>query len=160
MTADGPVGGQWNFDAENRKPAKGDLFMPKPLEHNPDQITRDVIDLVEQHFPNNFGRLDGFWFAVTREDALHALDHFATTTLPLFGDYQDAMLQDEPYLYHSILAQYLNIGLLTPLEICQRIEREYYDGTAPLNAVEGYICLLYTSPSPRDGLLSRMPSSA
>ena len=23
-----------------------------------------------------------------------------------------------------------------------------------------YICLLYTSPSPRDGLLSRMPSSA
>ncbi len=139
MAADGPVGGQWNFDAENRKPAKGDLFMPKPLEHAPDQITRDVIDLVEQHFPNNFGRLDGFWFAVTREDALQALDHFATTTLPLFGDYQDAMLKDEPYLYHSILAQYLNIGLLTPLEICQRIEREYYDGTAPLNAVEGYI---------------------
>ena len=24
----------------------------------------------------------------------------------------------------------------------------------------GYACLLYTSPSPRDGLLSRMPSSA
>ena len=25
---------------------------------------------------------------------------------------------------------------------------------------KGYSCLLYTSPSPRDGLLSRMPSSA
>ena len=25
---------------------------------------------------------------------------------------------------------------------------------------ESYTCLLYTSPSPRDGLLSRMPSSA
>ena len=33
-----------------------------------------------------------------------------------------------------------------------------------LNAVAGFslatACLLYTSPSPRDGLLSRMPSSA
>ena len=26
--------------------------------------------------------------------------------------------------------------------------------------VHAYVCLLYTSPSPRDGLLSRMPSSA
>ena len=30
------------------------------------------------------------------------------------------------------------------------------NGQAP----RGYTCLLYTSPSPRDGLLSRMPSSA
>ena len=28
------------------------------------------------------------------------------------------------------------------------------------NNIECYNCLLYTSPSPRDGLLSRMPSSA
>ena len=29
-----------------------------------------------------------------------------------------------------------------------------------VNGVISYICLLYTSPSPRDGLLARMPSSA
>ena len=38
------------------------------------------------------------------------------------------------------------------------------DGIARIHgladAMQGEICLLYTSPSPRDGLLSRMPSSA
>ena len=29
-----------------------------------------------------------------------------------------------------------------------------------MNIISNYNCLLYTSPSPRDGLLSRMPSSA
>ena len=29
-----------------------------------------------------------------------------------------------------------------------------------IQKVDSYTCLLYTSPSPRDGLLSRMPSSA
>ena len=29
-----------------------------------------------------------------------------------------------------------------------------------IREAEGFVCLLYTSPSPRDGLLSRMPSSA
>ena len=33
-----------------------------------------------------------------------------------------------------------------------------YDADSPL--AKGEVCLLYTSPSPRDGLLSRMPSSA
>ena len=39
-----------------------------------------------------------------------------------------------------------------------------HDAEDELDAIkeaEGiYVCLLYTSPSPRDGLLSRMPSSA
>lgn len=68
-----------------------------------------------------------------------ALEHFVETTLPQFGDYQDAMLTGEPFLYHSVLAQYLNAGLLGPLEICRRVERAYYEGKAPLNAAEGYI---------------------
>ena len=55
---------------------------------------------------------------MTRADALTALDKFVEHALPRFGDYQDAMLVDEPFLYHSLLAQYLNIGLLSPLEIC------------------------------------------
>ena len=38
-----------------------------------------------------------------------------------------------------------------------KMAREEYN--LPLNA-QSYACLLYTSPSPRDGLLSRMPSSA
>jgi len=140
LMADGtPEGGQWNYDADNRKAAKADLFMPQPYRVAPDTITRDVLEMVERRFASNFGTLQPFWFAVTRTDALAALEHFVAEALPRFGDYQDAMLRGEPFLYHSILAQYLNIGLLEPLELCRRVERAYYEGHAPLNAVEGYI---------------------
>lgn len=139
MNGDAPEGGKWNYDAENRKPAKGDLFMPQPRQATRDAITEEVLALVGTRFAKNFGSLEPFWLTVTREEALLALEHFVQTTLPHFGDYQDAMLTDEPFLYHSVLAQYLNAGLLGPLEICRRVERAYYDGDAPLNAVEGYI---------------------
>ncbi|WP_282169649.1 cryptochrome/photolyase family protein [Ruegeria atlantica] len=140
LMSDGePEGGRWNFDADNRKPAKTDTFLPRPLEVEPDEITRDVLALIEARFPDHFGKLEPFWFAVTKKGALAALDHFVEHALPKFGDYQDAILKGAPFLYHSVLAQYLNVGLLSPLEICQRVERAYYDGHAPLNAVEGYI---------------------
>ncbi|MEM9099944.1 MAG: cryptochrome/photolyase family protein [Pseudomonadota bacterium] len=139
MNGDAPEGGQWNYDAENRKPAKGDLFMPRPLQTKPDAITEAVLELVERRFSSHFGRLRPFWYAVTRDGALRALEHFVQEALPGFGDYQDAMLEGERFLYHSVLAQYINCGLLGPLEVCRRVERAYYDGHAPLNAVEGYI---------------------
>src|SRR5680860_232984 len=44
---------------------------------------------------------------------------------------------------------------------CQRVANIMQAGMAPLHRGDRlFMCLLYTSPSPRDGLLSRMPSSA
>jgi len=134
-----PAGGQWNFDKENRKPAKPDLFMPDVPRFKPDAITRDVIDMVGARFSDNFGTIEDFWFAVTREDAEAALDQFLKQALPCFGDYQDAMLTGSRFLYHSVLAQYINIGLLDPRDVCERAEAEYAAGRAPINAVEGFI---------------------
>ncbi len=139
MRGDKPEGDKWNYDSENRKPAKDDLFMPTPFKVKPSAITQDVLDLVETRFDAHFGDLLPFDYAVTRQDALKALDHFIETALPNFGDYQDAMVEGEPFLYHSVLAQYLNCGLLTPLEICQKAEAAYVKDKAPLNAVEGFI---------------------
>ena len=139
MNGEQPEGGQWNYDSNNRKPAKGNLFMPAPHYTSADATTGEVLDLVEGRFSKNFGSLRPFWFAVTREGALHALEQFIVQALPGFGDYQDAMLEGEPFLYHSVLSQYINTGLLNPMEVCRRVERAYYDGHAPLNAVEGYI---------------------
>lgn len=139
MQGDKPEGGKWNFDSENRKPAADDLFMPRPLRHAPDQITKDVLALVADRFDTHFGELHPFCFAVTQEGAQEALEHFVTEALARFGDYQDAMLEGEPFLYHSVLAQYINAGLLDPLAVCRRVERAYYEGSAPLNAVEGFI---------------------
>ncbi|MEM8921223.1 MAG: cryptochrome/photolyase family protein, partial [Pseudomonadota bacterium] len=139
MDGDQPIGGKWNYDAENRKPAKADLFMPRPAQFSPDETTHAVLDLVETEFSNHFGALKPFWSAVTRAQADAAFDAFINKALPHFGDYQDAMLTGEPFLYHAVVSAYLNIGLLDPLDMCRRVEAAYHAGDAPLNAAEGFI---------------------
>ncbi len=139
MEGDKPVGDKWNFDHDNRKAAPDDVSYSGPLPFEPDAITEDVLALVEASFPDHFGTLEGFSFATTREDALKALKHFITHALPRFGDFQDAMLTENKFLYHAVISPYLNAGLLGPLEICQAAEQAYRDGHAPINAVEGFI---------------------
>ena len=139
MEGDQPAGGQWNYDHDNRKAAKPDLFRQKPPRFAPDAVTEEVLALVAARFPDHFGRLDPFHWAVTREQALMVLDHFVTHALPRFGDEQDAMLRADPVLSHSLLSPYLNLGLLSPDEVCRRAEAEWQAGRAPLNAVEGFI---------------------
>jgi deoxyribodipyrimidine photolyase-related protein len=139
MDGDEPVGGQWNFDHDNRKPAKADLFMPQPFRVAPDAITRDVLALVAERFGDHIGTLEPFWFAVTRSDAVRALDYFVAHCLAKFGDYQDAMLEGEAFLYHSLLSAYINTGLLDPLTVCRKVEDAYRSSRVPLNAAEGYI---------------------
>ncbi|WP_409433428.1 cryptochrome/photolyase family protein [Litorimonas sp. RW-G-Af-16] len=139
MDGDKPEGGKWNYDSQNRKPPKSGLDFPGPLRFDPDAITQDVIKMVREEYPNRFGKVDDFFYGVTRDDALKSLDYFVDNGLEKFGDYQDAMVGNEAFLFHSLLSPYLNAGLLAPLEICQKIEAAYKNDTAPLNAVEGYI---------------------
>ena len=134
-----PVGGEWNYDKENRKPPKSGMTIPKRLTHKKSEITEEVLKLVEKRFAHHFGTLTPFHYAVTRPQALLELEHFIDKVLPYFGDYQDAMMLGEPYLYHSLISSYLNAGLLLPLEICQKAENAYHTNKAPLNAVEGFI---------------------
>ena len=139
MDGDEPAGGCWNFDAENRKPAKADLFMPRPPVFEPDGVTQEVLALVGARFGDHFGDLAPFAFAVTRADAEAAFEAFVDKALPKFGDYQDAMLTGEPFLYHAVIALHLNCGLLDPLSVCRRVEIEWRAGRVPLNAAEGFI---------------------
>ena len=134
-----PTGGEWNYDKENRKPPKSGMKSPPRISHKKSAITKEVLALVKNRFSHHFGTLEPFHYAVTREQALLELEHFIRELLPNFGDYQDAMVADEPYLYHSLISSYLNAGLLLPLEICQKAEAAYRAGTARLNAVEGFI---------------------
>jgi deoxyribodipyrimidine photolyase-related protein len=134
-----PEGGEWNYDKQNRKPAQRDLLMPQLPHFAPDRITREVLALVASRFGDHIGSLDDFGIAVTREQALEAQTHFLQHALPRFGDFQDAMLSDEPYLYHAHLSFYINSGLLDPLDLCRKTEAEYRKGRVPLNAAEGFI---------------------
>lgn len=139
MDGDKPEGGQWNYDKENRKPPRDGLDFPERATRIPDGITKDVLALVAERFADHPGDLEPFGFAVTREEALRERDAFLEKALPYFGDYQDAMVAGEPWLYHSVLSLYMNCGLLDPRDVCERAEQAYRDGHTPLNAVEGFI---------------------
>ncbi|WP_284756757.1 cryptochrome/photolyase family protein [Agrobacterium sp. fls2-241-TYG-188a] len=139
MEGDQPVSGRWNYDSENRAPAKTDLFRPRHPTFAPDETTRSVMELVDARFPDHMGKAKGFSFAVTRKDAEKAADAFIVEFLPRFGETQDAMVRDDPNLNHSLISFYINIGFLDPLAVCQAAERAYLQGDAPINAVEGFI---------------------
>ena len=136
MDGDKPEGGKWNYDHDNRKPAPDQVDFEGPLQFTPDNA---VLDLVAGRFGDNFGDLQPFWFATDTDQAQEQLTHWIKGGLPNFGDFQDAMLNDQPFLYHSLISFYLNAGLLDPLEICQQAEAAFQAGHAPLNAVEGFI---------------------
>ena len=140
MTDDGkPEGGEWNYDSENRKPPKEGLSAPERPKFEPDEITQACIALVEERFGDHFGSLEKFRWPVTRDEAEKAADAFFAERIEKFGPYQDAMVAGEDDLFHSMLSTSINLGLLDPLELCQRAEKSYADGTAPLNSVEGFI---------------------
>ena len=139
MEGGDPVGGKWNYDADNREPPDLSLKVPKPRLFEPDAITDEVLALVEDRCAGHFGDLADFGFAVTRDQALEVLDHFIAERLPLFGSYQDAMIEDEPWMYHSHIGFSMNAGLILPAEAVRAAEAAWATGHAPLNAVEGFI---------------------
>jgi deoxyribodipyrimidine photolyase-related protein len=139
MEGDEPLGGAWNFDADNRKSLPQNHQAPHRLRFKPDRITQEVIALVQKIWPHYYGQLEPFGWAVTRDDALKAFKDFIKHGLTRFGDYQDAMQQGEPFLYHSLISPYLNCGLLTAHEVCFEIDTLARKGRVPLNAAEGFI---------------------
>jgi deoxyribodipyrimidine photolyase-related protein len=139
MEGDKPAGGKWNFDHDNRKAASEDLFRASPRWFEPDTTVSEVLALVENRFPSNFGVLHPFGYATDADQANAVLGHFIEHALENFGDYQDAMLVNDKFLYHSLISAYLNIGLLDPIDVCRRAEAAWKEGKAPINAVEGFI---------------------
>ena len=132
-----PKGGKWNYDIKNRKSLpKNHPDIPKPLQHKPDDITKQVITEVKKKFPKHFGDLEPFWFAVTHEQAKKSLKDFIKNRLDMFGPYEDAMAKEESFLYHSVLSMYLNIGLLEPKQIINKVLEK--DGIK-VESVEGFV---------------------
>jgi deoxyribodipyrimidine photolyase-related protein len=136
-----PIGGQWNFDDQNRKPysKNGPGFINEPLEFPADAITREVFDFVTRQYPTHPGSLEHFVWPVTREQALVALDHFVNHRLASFGMYQDAMWKETPFGWHSILSTSLNLKLLNPREVIKSVLDAYQNSALDLATVEGFI---------------------
>ena len=142
MEKGAPVGGQWNYDHDNRG-AFGkegpDLLRVPPRKFVPDEITREVIALVEERFAKHPGTLKDFDWPVTAAQSVEALEDFIVHRLAQFGQYQDAMWVNEPWLYHSRLSAAMNLKLLNPRVVIAAAEKAWRSGHVPLAAVEGFI---------------------
>ncbi len=137
-----PTGGQWNYDHDNREsfgrqgpPAD----LPRPVRRKSNAILDQVFDLVERRFADHPGRLQAITVPLTRRQAREALRRFIDQGLPRFGQYEDAMWGDEPFLYHSRLSVPLNLKLLDPRECVAAAVEAYQAGAAPLASVEGFV---------------------
>ena len=138
---DEPVGGKWNFDADNRKSfgKAGPQNIPAVIAYKPDAITNDIIKLVNTRFAAHPGSLEDFNWPVTREQALVALNDFIVNRLPQFGPHEDAMWTQLEFGWHSLLSSSLNLKLINPLEVVLAAEAAYKKDNLDLASVEGFI---------------------
>ncbi len=145
MEAGEPVGGRWNFDADNRGAftEDGPGLRPDPRSFPPDPTTQEVLDLVARRYGDHPGSLASFDWPLTREDALLALADFVDHRLARFGEVQDAMWSGEPWpaalLFHSRLSVALNLKLLDPREVIDAVVEAHVAGRAPIGSVEGFV---------------------
>jgi deoxyribodipyrimidine photolyase-related protein len=141
MTGEEPVGGQWNFDADNRQSfgRQGPGLLPPPVRFAPDAITQSAIADVEHHFPDHPGETRHFAWAVTSSQAEEVLADFIRHRLPEFGRWQDAMWQGEPFLWHSLLSSAMNLKLINPRRVIDATLTAYAAGHVPIAAAEGFI---------------------
>lgn len=134
-----PVGGKWSFDPENRKKIPKGLDIPKRPFSKSNPFIEEAKKYVEKHFPRNPGNAEDFFYPVIHEESERWLKNFLREKLKFFGDYQDAIVKEEPFLFHSILTPMLNIGLLTPDQIIKETLIYAEGNSVPLNALEGFI---------------------
>ena len=134
-----PEGGKWNYDSENRRGWRNKDSLPSRALPEIDGITEEVIELVSREFPDHPGNLDLFYLGVTAAQAESQLHWFIENGLPKFGQYQDAMAEESPWLFHSLVSMYLNVGLLNPLETCHAVEAAWREGCCDLASAEGFI---------------------
>ena len=134
-----PVGGKWSYDAENRKPFRGDVEVPERPRFAPDAITEEVIALVNTRHPDHFGTTDGFDLPVTRAQAEEAWAFALERLLPHFGPWEDAMSTAHPDLFHSLTSPSVNLTLLRPRDMLAAVAEAYEAGSIPLASAEGFI---------------------
>ena len=139
MKGDKPLGGKWSFDPENRKKIPKGLSIPQRSFPSPSPHVKEAGTFVEKNFSEHPGTTQDFIYPVTHRDAETWLDDFLKKGLKDFGDYEDAMMRDEPFLFHSLLTPSLNIGLLTPDQVVEKTLAFAKDHHVPLNALEGFI---------------------
>jgi deoxyribodipyrimidine photolyase-related protein len=142
-----PAGGRWSFDADNRKKLPRNIILPEMPSPAHTQHVKDVITIVEREFSDHPGKAAEFCWPTTRSEAEAWLDDFIANRLEQFGPYEDAMTTRSPTVFHSVLSPCLNLGLLTPDDVIDRVISQADE--VPLQSLEGFVRGIYRTFSER-----------
>ena len=132
-----PKGNKWSFDEENRKKLPNTIKIPEISKVKETKDTAILKKFINTNFKNHPGNTDNFWFPTTRKDSNKWLDEFLKERIKLFGDYEDAVTDKSNTVFHSALSPLINLGLITPEEIIEKLRR--IENKIPINSLEGYI---------------------
>jgi len=132
-----PKGGKWSFDEDNRKKLPKNINIPEMITAKETKHTKVLKQQINKIFKNHPGEVDNFWLPTTYDDAVKWLDYFIMKKFNLFGDYEDSVDTNNNFLFHSALSPMINLGLLTPELIIERIKR--VENKIKINSYEGYI---------------------
>jgi deoxyribodipyrimidine photolyase-related protein len=134
-----PVGDKWTFDTENRKKLPATVAVPSLPNTNQNHFVADAIDYVQTNFRDNYGSLEYFIYPTNHEDAEANLTAFLEQRFSNYGIYQDAIVKNNSFLFHSLLTPALNIGLLSPADIIDQTLAYAAKNNIPLNSLEGFV---------------------
>jgi deoxyribodipyrimidine photolyase-related protein len=134
-----PIGEKWSFDEENRKKLPKGKEIPSLPRFKESKHHLKVKNLVDQYFDDHPGEIKDIWFPVNRNQAKLNLKIFLEERIESFGFYEDAMVSENNFLFHSTLSPSLNIGLISPDEIIKETLNVFKKRNIPLNSTEGFI---------------------
>ena len=139
MDGDQPVGGKWSFDEDNRKKLPKAHPVPAPAVLDRDDAVAEAIDWVGRDFPDNPGRAASFGWPTSHAEAEEVLERFLADRFHEFGPYEDALSVEHPFVFHSLLTPGLNVGLLSPQHVLDRVLEVGDHHDVPLASVEGFV---------------------
>ncbi len=140
IDADGdPVGGRWSFDDENRLSLPKNYVAPSIATYKMDKIDIEVGKIVDKYFKDHMGQSSGFWLPTDRKSAHKWLQKFLEERMAFFGPYEDALSKDFPFINHSVLTPFLNVGLLTPEEVIRKTLVIAKEKKLSINSIEGFV---------------------
>lgn len=136
-----PVNNKWSFDTENRLALPNDIKVPKLPKVKSNKYIKEAINYVNKHFSDNYGSLDNFIYPIDNKSSVKWLNNFLKERLLNFGPYEDAVSENELFVYHSVLSPMMNIGILTDTEVVTISYKYYLSHTKSISiqSFEGFI---------------------
>ncbi|MEO9533917.1 MAG: cryptochrome/photolyase family protein [Crocinitomicaceae bacterium] len=140
MDGTDPEGGQWTFDADNRKKYPKNQTPPSIQFQDDNPFWLEAVEYVEEFFSDNPGELQKqTYLPVNHADSNRWLQQFFEQRFYGFGDYEDAIVKSESFLHHSLLSPLINVGLLEPLAVVKSSIEFATSNNIPINSLEGFV---------------------